>query len=144
MVTEPWDDPSPWTPDVPPAPTLIGQMPSLSDESGETPSKANGAAQGAYFPAQRFQPGDASVRFELRLFLDGRSALVAYSSLDLLVAGCGEAQPWVAVRLAGADGLAELARLCGADEALWDVNVPPESRHGAAAETDQTDSGEVT
>jgi hypothetical protein len=48
------------------------------------------------------------------------------------------------VRLAAVDGLAELARLCGADEALWDVNMPLEARHGTADETDSKDSGEVT
>jgi len=133
MVPEPWEDSSPWAPDDPPAPPLIGQEPSLpaaSPDRGDEP-KTQGTAQLAYIPSQRFHLGDASTRFEVRLLADGRSALLAYSSLDLLVAGCGEAQPWVAVRLAAADGLAELARLCGADEALWDVDIPDEARHGA-------------
>jgi hypothetical protein len=140
-VPEPWENPSPWLPDVPPVPALIGRAaPTPSD--AVTPLPRGGEMPVAYIPARRFHPGDTTARFELRLLADGRSALLAYTSLDLLVAGCGEAQPWVAVRLAALDGLAKLARLCDADEALWDVNIPPEARQSIVDETDPKGSGE--
>ena len=137
-VPEPWENVSPWlSDDQPTAPALIGSpLPLRSHEPAESlrprlgePHAAAAAARIAYIPAARFRPGDASVRFEVRSVEGGRLALLAYSSLELLVAGCGGTQPWVAVRLDASDALAELARACGADIALWDVNLPADGRH---------------
>jgi hypothetical protein len=121
---------SPWLSDEPVAPSLIKASLPVGSPSDAASGEAPRSPRMAYLPSRRFRPGDAAIHLELRLLADGRSALLAYSSLDSLVAGCGAAQPWVAVRTA-ADGLAELARLCGADEALWDVDIPADGRHGA-------------
>jgi hypothetical protein len=126
-MPESWDEPSPWASDEPNAPGLIGAS---SNGWPETPPDGSQpVAQVVYLPAKRYRPGDTTAQFELRYLDDGRPALLAYSSLDLLVAGCGDAQPWVAVRLETADGLDQLAQICGA-VALWDVNIPAEARHG--------------
>jgi hypothetical protein len=134
-VPEPWDGVSPWlSDDEAAAPAVIGSHPPVHfDDPGE-PAPADGrppdpVAPIAYIPSARFRPGDASLRFEVRSLADGRTALLVYSSLELLVAGCGQAQPWVAVRPTDPDGLEGLARRCGADVALWDVNVPADGRH---------------
>ncbi|HEU5026449.1 MAG TPA: SAV_915 family protein [Spirillospora sp.] len=75
-----------------------------------------------YVPSRRFQQGDAMAEFALSRFEDGRRVLPMYSSLELLVAGCGEDQPWVAVQLRAPEGVEELAELAGADVVLWDVD----------------------
>ena len=51
--------------------------------------------------------------------------MLAYSALDFLVAGCGEAQPWVAVPT---ERVTELQRLSGAETVLWDVALLPDQR----------------
>lgn len=79
----------------------------------------------AYVPSQRGSLSDEQVALELRHTVDGRLAMLAYSSLDFLVAGCGEAQPWVAVP---AERVTELQRLSGAETVLWDVALFPDQR----------------
>ncbi|HEX6469899.1 MAG TPA: SAV_915 family protein [Streptosporangiaceae bacterium] len=139
-VPEPWEGASPWlSDDQAAAPAVIGSHPSSLSENPAGAAQARAdvrppdpVAPIAYIPSARFRPGDASVRFEVRPLDDGRSALLVYSSLELLVAGCGQAQPWVAVRPADPDGLEGLARRCGADVALWDVNLPADGRHAGS------------
>ncbi|GAA2160738.1 SAV_915 family protein [Actinomadura napierensis] len=75
-----------------------------------------------YVPSRRFQQGDTAAEFALSLFEDGRRVLPLYSSLELLVAGCGEDQPWVAVQLRAPEGIEKFAELTGADVVLWDVD----------------------
>lgn len=84
-----------------------------------------------YVPSQRLRRGDTEATLELRNTEDGRVAMLAFSSLERLVAGCGEAQPWVAVP---ADRVENLQELSGADVTLWDVAVPAEVRHPTGKE----------
>jgi hypothetical protein len=79
----------------------------------------------AYVPSRRGSLRDEQVTLELRHTVDGRVALLAYSALDLLVTGCGESQPWVAVP---AERIDELRRLSGAETVLWDVALLPDQR----------------
>ncbi|MCA1675231.1 MAG: hypothetical protein LC799_24575 [Actinobacteria bacterium] len=79
----------------------------------------------AYVPSQRGSLSDEQVTLELRHTVDGRLVMLAYTSLDFLVAGCGEAQPWVA---APAERVSELQRLSGAETVLWDVALFPDQR----------------
>ncbi|MGH3391092.1 MAG: SAV_915 family protein [Actinomadura sp.] len=101
------------------------------------PSPAGTAPPGelVYVPAQRFSPGTDELSPETRHLDDGRQALLIYSTLELLMAGCGKAQPWVAIRLAGPDALARLARLARADVVLRDVEVPAEVRRTGGKNT---------
>lgn len=80
----------------------------------------------AYVPSQRLRPEDVEATLELRRTVDGALAVLAFSSLDLLVAGCGASQPWVAVPM---DRVEDLVGLAGADEVLWDVELTPAQRH---------------
>lgn len=48
-----------------------------------------------YVPSQRVVEGDAEAQLELRYLVDGRLAAPVYSTLERLVEGCGEDQPWV-------------------------------------------------
>ncbi|HEX5495963.1 MAG TPA: SAV_915 family protein [Mycobacteriales bacterium] len=72
-----------------------------------------------FVPSRRMSAGDREVSLELRSLADGRTAMLAYSSLDRLVTGCGEAQPWVSIR---ADRLGELREHF--DLVLVDVDLP--------------------
>ena len=85
-----------------------------------------GGSAVAYVPSQRLRPGDTEATLELRNTEDGRVAMLAYSTLERLVEGCGESQPWVAVPM---DRVQNLQELSGADVTLWDVPVPDEVRH---------------
>ncbi|MQA86715.1 MAG: hypothetical protein GEV03_19300 [Streptosporangiales bacterium] len=87
----------------------------------------------AYIPSRRVRRGDAEAMLELRNTEDGRVAMLAFSSLEQLVDGCGEAQPWVAVPI---DRIEEMQRLSGADLVLWNVELSSELRHPAGKEGD--------
>ncbi len=79
-----------------------------------------------FVASQRFRRGDPEATLELRHTEDGRLAVLAFSSLERLVEGCGEAQPWIAFPH---EHLDELVRVSGADVVLWDVALAPEQRH---------------
>lgn len=106
--------------DTPVAPAVLGPE--------YTGRGAGGDSEVAYVPSKRLRPGDAEATLELRNTEDGLVAMLAFSSLEQLVAGCGEAQPWVAIPTERVDNLRQLS---GADVTLWDVSVPPEARHAA-------------
>jgi hypothetical protein len=85
------------------------------------------ANPGVVFVATRQpRPGDVDVTLELRPTHDGTLVIMAYSSLDTLVAGAGEEQPWIAVP---PDQLDELLRRTGAGGVLLDAVIPPGLRH---------------
>lgn len=75
----------------------------------------------SYVAPQRLRPEDVEAVLELRRTVDGGLGLLAYTSLDLLVAGCGPAQPWVAVPV---ERVSEVAGLSGADTVVWDAGPP--------------------
>ncbi|MGH3327467.1 MAG: SAV_915 family protein [Streptomycetales bacterium] len=80
-----------------------------------------------YVPSRRVQSGDEQAQLELRTLDDGRLAVLAFSSLDRLTAGCGPDQPWVLLR---SEVLAGLQPGVGFDVVLVDVPLPPDLRHG--------------
>lgn len=86
-----------------------------------------GSPDVAFVASQRLGRGDAEATLELRGTEDGLLAVMAYSSMDHLVDGCGEAQPWVAVPR---DKVDDLVHLTGGDIVLWDVPLPADLRHG--------------
>ncbi len=69
-----------------------------------------------YVPCVPVEPGAAEAQVMLRTLprADGSimTVLPAYSSVDELVQACGDAQPWVAMRSAGVDGLLVSWRYC--------------------------------
>ncbi|PXY32345.1 SAV_915 family protein [Prauserella muralis] len=67
---------------------------------------------------------------ELRRTGDGRVALVAFSAVDRLVAGCGEHQPWMMVRT---EHLPTLYDAQPYDVIMLDGVIPEELRHPGAA-----------
>lgn len=80
----------------------------------------------AYVPSRRATAGDEDVTLELRTTEDGELAMLVFSSLDLLVAGCGEAQPWVAIPW---ERVEIVMHLSGAEAVLWDVVLSDEQRY---------------
>lgn len=82
-----------------------------------------------YIPSEHVSEGaleDTNV--ELRRLEDGRLALLVFSSLEQLVAGCGNHQPWVGVP---GEQLEELRRAVEADIAVLDTSLPTAIRHGS-------------
>lgn len=84
-----------------------------------------------YIPSERVVRREQNVTLELRRLVDGNVALLAYTSLELLVEGCGNRQPWVAVR---SDALEDLRCRSGADVVLWDAAIPVEERRSGIEE----------
>lgn len=95
-------------------------MPILSDQGTTVPPVV-------YVPAQRVREGDTGTTLELRQLTDGTLVLVAYSSLDRLVASCGEYQPWALVT---APQLEQLQPYAGFETVVLDAELPEELRHG--------------
>lgn len=69
-------------------------------------------------------PDDLEMPMPLYDTGDG-TALVVFSSLETLIEGCGEYQPWIACP---ADHLAYLQQTSKADVVVWDVALPNELR----------------
>ncbi|RZS39230.1 hypothetical protein EV193_104446 [Herbihabitans rhizosphaerae] len=80
-----------------------------------------------YVPARPYLEGDGEALLELQPMREDQLALLAYSSLDLLVRGCGEHQPWVSFP---ADRIDEARRQSGADVVVMDMALPGWLRHG--------------
>jgi hypothetical protein len=90
-------------------------------------------AQGVVFVASKpLNPGDREVTLELRPTNDGQLAIMAFSSLETLVAGAGPQQPWIAVP---PDKVEELISRSNADGVLLDMVIPPSLWHGPAEGT---------
>lgn len=105
-----------------PTPPVIG-----AEYAGAESRENAGGEQLIYVPCRRVQQGDQEAYLELRPMEDGRVAMLAYSSLDHLLEGCGEAQPWVAIR---PSNVSEYESQSGADMVIWDTALPEELRHG--------------
>ncbi|HEY9472829.1 MAG TPA: SAV_915 family protein [Mycobacteriales bacterium] len=92
-----------------------------------------------FVPSRRVSAGDGNVSLEFRQLADGRTAMLAFSSLERLIAGCGRSQPWVSIR---ADRLPELREHF--DLVLVDTELPeglwtePDEPVGSV-ETNKTD-----
>ncbi|MGH3390173.1 MAG: SAV_915 family protein [Actinomadura sp.] len=122
--------------DDPAAPTVVGRKQAQAAEIAAL------SGEDVFVPSGRFAPGADAAVPEVRRLDDGRVALLVYSSLELLVSGCGQAQPWIRIRLAGPKALDELARLAGVDLVLWDVEVPEGVRHMSRSGRDAKRRGE--
>ncbi|OLT38783.1 hypothetical protein BJF85_08610 [Saccharomonospora sp. CUA-673] len=83
-----------------------------------------------FLPSERVQYGDEEATVELRRLEDGRLVVLAYTSLESLVEGCGEGQPWLSVR---SDYLQQIVVDSGATEVLWNAVLPDDQRRNAAA-----------
>lgn len=104
-------------PDV--APSVIGadlsEMDGSEDEVAET----------MYVPSERVTSRDDDVTLELRETTEGYCAMLAFTSLQALVDGCGAGQPWVQVRGHLVD---DLHQRSGADVVLWDAALPADQQ----------------
>lgn len=100
------------------------------DDSGDSgheprPEQPDRAAVVVYVPSERIDGAvKPEARVQLRYLEDGQLALPVFSSLDELVADCGEGQPWVAIAAGQVD---EFRRIVGADLAVLDPSIPTES-----------------
>lgn len=85
------------------------------------------AAEGAlwFVPCSPVESGAEQVQLEMRERDDGNTALLAYTSLERLVAGCGAQQPWVAVRPDEIEAIQQQAEF---DLIAFDVELPEEMR----------------
>ncbi|WP_329067769.1 SAV_915 family protein [Amycolatopsis sp. NBC_01480] len=79
-----------------------------------------------YVPSRPVREGQYVVELELQPDPRGRPILLAYTSSELLVHGCGEHQPWVAIHT---DDIADVAEESGAYGVLLNPVLADESRH---------------
>lgn len=86
-----------------------------------------------YIPSERVRSREEDVTLELRRTTDGPLALVAFTSLEQLVEGCGNRQHWVAVR---GHSLEDLRERSGADVIVWDAAIPIEDRRSGVEQED--------
>ncbi|MGP4019073.1 SAV_915 family protein [Saccharopolyspora sp. 5N708] len=100
------------------APSVIGAEYAAPQEEADLPATA-------YIPCQRVTKGDRDVTVELRHTPDGQRALLAFTSLEHLVEGCGDGQPWVAV---GGGQIEDIKSRSDADVVVWDAALPIEER----------------
>ncbi|GAB3549135.1 hypothetical protein J2S53_004145 [Actinopolyspora lacussalsi] len=108
------------------APAVIGAD-YIAEREGVEPTTA-------YLPSKRVLKQDTEVTLDLRRLADGRLAVLAYSSLDSLVACCGELQPWASLPM---DKVEEIQRRSGADLVIWDALLPDEQRNDGEEEARQ-------
>ncbi|MEU6131119.1 SAV_915 family protein [Saccharopolyspora sp. NPDC047091] len=101
------------------APAVFGAEQLPDDAEDDQPPRQ------AFLPAERITDRNQPVTLELRALTDGTTAMLAFTTLEALVTGCGEAQPWIAVE---ETSVPDLQRRCGAGQILWDVSVPTEQR----------------
>ncbi|MCP2236824.1 SAV_915 family protein [Prauserella halophila] len=101
------------------APPVIG--PEFADAADDRPDEV-------YLPSERVHYGDEEATVELRRLEDERLVLLAFTSLEALVEGCGEGQPWLSVR---SDYLNRIVTDSGATEVLWNAVLPDDQRQEA-------------
>jgi hypothetical protein len=104
----------------------------MAPDEGATPQRDTQTAVDSlppvvYLPTRSADPDspEGEAFPELRRLEDGRLALPAYSALDRLVDGCGEAQPWVLVPV---DAVEVVCTSSDCDVVLLDVPLPTELR----------------
>lgn len=91
---------------------------------GESEQTQTNAADVALWdvPCSPVESGAEKVQLEMREREDGNTALLAYTSMERLVAGCGAQQPWVAVRPEEIEAIQQQA---GFDLIAFDVERTP-------------------
>lgn len=85
----------------------------------------------AFVPTRQILGHGEQIRPELRRTADGQLALPAYTSLDRLLAGCGEGQSWV---LVPTDWFERMRAECGFDVIALNVALPAHWRQQKADE----------
>lgn len=106
------------------APSVIGAD-YMAEMNGEP-------AVEVYVPLEkRMLEGDQDVTISMRQLEDGRLAVLVYTSLDALIAACGNLQPWASIP---SDSLDEIQVRSGADMILWDEMLPADQRSDATPE----------
>lgn len=110
----------------------------LEGESAMTTAALDSAAgtELVFVPADVPSGPDSGAQLQLRHMEDGRLAVLAYTSLELLVAGCGPRQSWIA---APVEELETLQSLAGFDVIAVNVELPQAWRVAAGP----NDSGQV-
>lgn len=78
-----------------------------------------------YVPCSPVESGAEQVQLEMRERDDGSTALLAYTTMERLVAGCGGQQPWIAVRPEEIELIQQQANF---DLIAFDVELPTEMR----------------
>lgn len=94
------------------------------DDEG-SPNEARKPPEGTtvvvYVPSERIEGGvGPDTKLQLRYLEDGLLALPVFSSLDQLIADCGEGQPWVAIP---AERVEEFRHIVGADLTVLDPAI---------------------
>lgn len=94
---------------------------------GENEQEHSSAGTGDlwYVPCSPVESGAEQVQLEMREREDGSTALLAYTSLERLVAGCGKEQPWVAVHSGEIEDIQQQANF---DLVAFDVELPTDMR----------------
>lgn len=108
------------------APSVIG-----ADYAAEVNGEP---AELVYVPCERVLRGDTEVTVELRRLEDGRTVVVAFTSLESLVENCGDLQPWASLP---SDKVQEIQEHSGAEVVLWDVALPAEQRNDSEGEAER-------
>lgn len=83
-----------------------------------------------YVPRDGVDRSDGTVSLDYRTTKDGRTALLAYTALDRLVACCGEAQPWIVIETSTLD---DIGKQQPYDLILLDMEIPAEHRRAGAS-----------
>jgi len=96
-----------------------------ADEEAVAPAVLGDEHAELFLPTGRTVPADQEVQLELRYTTEGALALVTFTSLERLVEGCGDQQPWISVP--GAE-VEQLAAQVGAQVILQDVPLPEDQR----------------
>ena len=78
-----------------------------------------------YVPRDGADRSDGAVSLDYRTTKDGRTALLAYTALDRLVACCGDAHPWIEIETSTLD---DIGRQQPYDLILLDLEIPTEHR----------------
>jgi hypothetical protein len=78
-----------------------------------------------YVPRDSADRSDGPVSLDYRTTTDGRTALLAYTALDRLVACCGDAQPWIVIETSKLD---DIGKQQPYDLILLDLEIPTEHR----------------
>lgn len=79
-----------------------------------------------YVPSKPFRRGDREAQLELQPLAGGHRALLAYTSQQALLDGCGPNQYFIRFP---SSRLQEVMRQCGADRVLIDTALPDYLRH---------------
>jgi hypothetical protein len=83
-----------------------------------------------YLPTGTPEADGSGASIELRLTPEGKTALIAFSSLDKLIECCGEHQPWLLVRT---ENLGTVHRGHPYDLIVLDTPLPVPLRHTSAS-----------